>query len=126
MGTYRKQIQIVGDILDAAEELTIDQEGASITKLIQKANISHGRISKILTNLVSQGLLEQVDSKRACMAQKDPLPVYDLIEKNYETITGVGEIGLDRTYIDSEDEWKAQKDVFSKQLSLAEKFNKPV
>ena len=39
MGTYRKQIQIVGDILDAAEELTIDQEGASITKLIQKANI---------------------------------------------------------------------------------------
>ena len=60
------------------------------------------------------------------MAQKDPLPVYDLIEKNYETITGVGEIGLDRTYIDSEDEWKVQKDVFSKQLSLAEKFNKPV
>ena len=60
------------------------------------------------------------------MAQKDPLPVYDLIRKNYETITGVGEIGLDRTYIDSEDEWKVQKDVFSKQLSLAEKFNKPV
>ena len=34
MGTYRKQIQIVGDILYAAEELTIDQNGASITKLI--------------------------------------------------------------------------------------------
>ena len=66
MGTYRKQIQIVGDILNAAEELTIDQNGAPITKLIQKANISHARISKILTNLVSQGLLEQVDSKRAC------------------------------------------------------------
>ena len=66
MGVYRKQIQIVGDILDAADELTIDQNGAPITKLIQKANISHSRISKILTNLVSQGLLEQVDSKRAC------------------------------------------------------------
>ena len=67
MATYRKQIQIIGDILNAAEELTIDQEeGASITKLIQKANISHSRISKILTNLVSQGLLEQIDSKRAC------------------------------------------------------------
>ena len=60
------------------------------------------------------------------MAQKDPLSVFDLIEQNHETITGVGEIGLDRTYIDSEDEWKVQKDVFSKQLSLAEKFNKPV
>ena len=50
MGVYRKQIEIVGDILYAAEELTIDQEGASITNLIQKANISHSRISKILTN----------------------------------------------------------------------------
>ena len=38
MGVYRKQIEIVGDILYAAEELTIDQEGASITNLIQKAN----------------------------------------------------------------------------------------
>ena len=66
MGVYRKQIEIVGDILNAADELTIDHNGASITKLIQKANISHSRISKILTNLVSQGLLEQVDSKRAC------------------------------------------------------------
>jgi len=60
------------------------------------------------------------------MAQKDSLPVYDLIEKNSEILTGIGEIGLDRTYIDSENEWKIQKDVFSKQLSLAEKFNKPV
>ena len=81
MGVYRKQIEIVGDILYAAEELTIDQEGASITNLIQKANISHTRISKILTNLVSQGLLEQVDSKRACkykisMTGKDFLKEY--------------------------------------------------
>ena len=60
------------------------------------------------------------------MAQKEPTPVYDLIEKNNEIISGIGEIGLDRTYIDSEDEWNVQKEVFSKQLSLAEKFNKPV
>ena len=44
MGAYRKQIQIVGDILYAAEELTIDQNGASITRLIQKANISHKKM----------------------------------------------------------------------------------
>ena len=60
------------------------------------------------------------------MAQKESEPVYDLIEENHEIITGIGEIGLDRTYIDSEDEWNIQKEVFSKQLSLAEKFNKPV
>ena len=81
MGIYRKQIEIVGDILYAAEELTIDHNGASITNLIQKANISHSRISKILTNLVSQGLLEQVDSNRACkykisMTGKDFLKAY--------------------------------------------------
>ena len=60
------------------------------------------------------------------MAQKESKPVYDLIEKNNEIISGIGEIGLDRTYIDSEDEWNIQKQVFSKQLSLAEKLNKPV
>ena len=43
--------------------------------------ISHSRISKILTNLVSQGLLEQVDSKIACkyrisMSGKDFLREY--------------------------------------------------
>ena len=32
---------------------------------IRTANISHGRISKILSNLVSQGLLEQVNSDGA-------------------------------------------------------------
>ena len=60
------------------------------------------------------------------MAQKESTPVYDMIEQHYEIITGIGEIGLDKTYIDSEDEWNTQKAVFSKQLSLAEKFNKPV
>ena len=60
------------------------------------------------------------------MAQKESLPVYNLIEKNHKIITGIGEIGLDRTYINSENEWNIQKEVFSKQLSLAEKFNKPI
>ena len=60
------------------------------------------------------------------MAQKESKPVYDLIEENNKVISGIGEIGLDRTYIDTEDEWNVQKEVFSKQLSLAEKFNKPV
>ena len=60
------------------------------------------------------------------MAQKEPSSVYNLIEKNHKIITGIGEIGLDRTYIDSDDEWNVQKEIFSKQLSLAEKFNKPI
>ena len=65
MGTYRAQIAIVTDILNVAEENTIDNDGASVTRLIRQANISHGRLSKILKTLVSQGLLEQVNSNRA-------------------------------------------------------------
>jgi len=40
-----------------------DEDGATVTYLIRKANISHSRISRILKTLVSQGLLEQVDSQ---------------------------------------------------------------
>jgi len=65
MGMYRAQIVIVTDILDIAQENTLDNNGASVTHLIRRANISHGRLSKILKNLVSQGLLEQVNSDRA-------------------------------------------------------------
>ncbi len=65
MGVYRAQIVIVTDILNVAQENTFDTDGASVTHLIRQANISHSRLSKILKNLVSQGLLEQVNSDRA-------------------------------------------------------------
>jgi len=65
MGTYRTHISIVGQILDSTTGEIDEDDGASITHLIRKANISHGRLSKILNNLVSQGLLEQVNSERS-------------------------------------------------------------
>lgn len=66
MSSYRTHMQIIGDILLTARDDTPDEQGASITYLIRKANISHGRISKILNNLVAQGLLEQSNSCGAC------------------------------------------------------------
>jgi len=63
---YRTHMKIIGDILSTTRDETLDKNGASVTFLIRKANVSHVRISKILTILVSQGLLEQVDSKNAC------------------------------------------------------------
>jgi len=65
MVTYRTKIEIIGDILVSAQEKTVEQDGASIMHLIRHVNISHGRLSKLLSNLVSQGLLEQVNSDRA-------------------------------------------------------------
>ncbi|MDP2667943.1 MAG: winged helix-turn-helix domain-containing protein [Nitrosopumilaceae archaeon] len=66
VSAYRPHMKIVGEILTTARDDAPDENGASVTYLIRKANISHVRISKILGTLVSQGLLEQVDSKSAC------------------------------------------------------------
>ena len=66
MGTYRTHISIVGQILDSTMDEIDEKDGANITHLIRKANVSHGRLSKILNNLISQGLLEQVNSERSC------------------------------------------------------------
>ncbi len=59
-------MKIIGDILYTAGDERQDEDGASVTYLIRKANIPHVRISRILSNLVSQGLLEQVNSNGAC------------------------------------------------------------
>ena len=59
-------MKIIGDILTTTRDDLADDDGASVTYLIRKANISHVRISRILSNLVSQGLLEQNTSEGAC------------------------------------------------------------
>jgi len=64
--TYRTHMSIIGDILTTTRDEVPDEAGASVTYLIRKANISYGRISKILEALVQQGLLEQTSSDRAC------------------------------------------------------------
>jgi len=65
MPEHRTQIKIIGEILDTTTHEVDEYEGATITHIIRNANISHGRLSMILRTLVSQGLLEQVNSKRS-------------------------------------------------------------
>lgn len=59
-------------------------------------------------------------------ANDDLEKMTNLIENNFAHISGIGEIGLDPTYVHSSEEEKKQKHVFETLLSLAEKFNKPV
>ena len=59
-------------------------------------------------------------------AQDDTEPVFKLIDENNEKISGIGEIGLDNTYTNSDEEFQKQEEVFKTQLSYAEKFEKPV
>ena len=63
MVEYRTHMKIIGDILATTRDDLQDEEGATVTYLIRKANISHSRISRILKTLVSQGLLEHTDSQ---------------------------------------------------------------
>jgi TatD DNase family protein len=53
-------------------------------------------------------------------------PVVNLIEENSKYISGIGEIGLDKTYGSDEIGFKNQELVFHKMLSLAEKLKKPI
>ena len=63
LAEYRTHMKIIGDILSTTRDDLQDEDGATVTYLIRKANISHSRISRILKTLVSQGLLEQVESQ---------------------------------------------------------------
>ena len=49
-----------------------------------------------------------------------------LIEDHHNHISGIGEIGLDPTYANNDDDIKRQNYVFESLLSLADKFNKPI
>jgi len=59
-------------------------------------------------------------------AQDNTESVLKLIDENNEKISGIGEIGLDSTYTNSDEEFQKQEEVFRIQLSYAEKFGKPV
>lgn len=57
---YRTQVKIIADILAATKEYKYREEGAGITAIIRKANLPHSRLSKILKDLVSAGLLDEM------------------------------------------------------------------
>jgi predicted transcriptional regulator len=59
MVSYRTSIQIVGDLLTATEQS--GQEGIKTTNLLTKANLSHSRLSKFLSNLTGAGLINKIE-----------------------------------------------------------------
>ena len=59
MVSYRTSMQIVGDLLTATEQS--GQEGIKTTALISKANLSHSRLSKLISNLTGAGLINKIE-----------------------------------------------------------------
>lgn len=60
------------------------------------------------------------------MANQDIEPVFGLINQNSDKLAGIGEIGLDKTYVNTAQDFERQEHVFREFLSLAEKLKKPV
>ncbi|HJN57451.1 MAG TPA: winged helix-turn-helix domain-containing protein [Nitrososphaerales archaeon] len=56
---YRTQVKIIADVLSATKESDFDNRGIGVTTIIRKANLSHPRLMKILSDLVNSGLLEE-------------------------------------------------------------------
>jgi TatD DNase family protein len=59
-------------------------------------------------------------------ADDDLNTMIDLVTQNSNKISGIGEIGLDKTYVSDEAGFSRQVLVFQNMLSLAEKLGKPV
>ena len=60
MSVYRSQVKIVADVLSSINDGSEGQNGLAITRIIQKAILSYGRATKIITRLVDSGLIEQI------------------------------------------------------------------
>ncbi len=59
MASYRTSMQIVGDLLTATKQS--GQEGIKTTSLLTKANLSHSRLSKFLSNLTGADLINKIE-----------------------------------------------------------------
>ncbi|MFQ5920650.1 MAG: winged helix-turn-helix domain-containing protein [Nitrososphaerales archaeon] len=62
---YRTHVRIVADILNTARDCSDESGGVGITVLIRRANVSYGRLRKILGMLVEGGLLQEISEERA-------------------------------------------------------------
>ena len=56
--TYRSSLQIMTAVLDNMSNAGMD--GLTVTQLIQKSNLSHSRLQKMIHNLSSSGLVNKI------------------------------------------------------------------
>ena len=111
---YSQDIQF---ILTSMEKMKIRACCVSMDLQSSENTLELGQKSRLVLPFVGMHPEEAAD---------DLEPLVKLIEKNSKQISGIGEIGLDKTYVSNQDEFKRQETVFRTMLSIAEKLNKPV
>jgi predicted transcriptional regulator len=64
MAQYRTQVKIIADVLTTARDLNSEGTGVGVTALLRRANMSYGRLSKLLFDLVGSGLLVELNGDK--------------------------------------------------------------
>ncbi len=65
MAQYRTQVRIIADVLNTAKDMNTEGSGVGITILLRRGNLSYGRMSKLLLELVGAGLLLELSGDKA-------------------------------------------------------------
>jgi predicted transcriptional regulator len=60
MAQYRTQVKIIADVLSTARDMNTEGNGVGITMLLRRGNLSYSRMSKLISELVGSGLLEEL------------------------------------------------------------------
>jgi predicted transcriptional regulator len=65
MTSYRSQVRVIGDLLRAVRDDS--EEGAKVTVLLRKANMSYSRMIELTEQLVENGLLVKIPVERGSL-----------------------------------------------------------
>jgi predicted transcriptional regulator len=72
MVQYRTQVRIIADVLSTARDMNTEGEGVGITMLLRRGNLSYTRMSKLISELVGSGLLEELAAEKASRYRISP------------------------------------------------------
>ena len=72
MAQYRTQVKIIADVLSTAKDMNTEGNGVGITMLLRRGNLSYTRMTKLLSELVGSGLLEEMKAEKALRYRISP------------------------------------------------------
>ncbi|MDG7010890.1 MAG: transcriptional regulator [Nitrososphaerota archaeon] len=79
MTQYRTQVKIIADVLSTARDMNVEGNGVGITALLRRGNMSYGRMTKLLSELVGSGLLTELSG--------DKISKYMISDKGVQFLT---------------------------------------
>jgi predicted transcriptional regulator len=77
--TYRSQVRVIADLLRAVRDDS--EDGAKVTVLLRKANMSYSRMMELTEQLVENGLLVKIPIERGSL--------YKLSDKGREFLSSM-------------------------------------